>query len=152
MLTDVLKKKKKKETYKPGCPSLSSQFQKVQFTLFGMVSPIFEFHAGILLSYMMTKVTAMPIRQFCSTIFCHILIMPEFRVCSNQSINSLVMSLKLFISYWCHILPFFLFFNVIVFFCRKNQIICAVEFPPSGGFRWRLSMAALGMFLYCLSS
>ena len=52
MLTDIFKKKK--ETYKPGGPFLSIQFQKVQFTLFGIVSPILEFHAGILLSYMVT--------------------------------------------------------------------------------------------------
>lgn len=57
-------------------PSLSIQFQKVQFTLFGMVSPIFEFHAGILLLYI---VAAMPIHQFCSTISAtHLLIMPKF--------------------------------------------------------------------------
>lgn len=106
MLTDIFKKKRKKR--KPTRQPLSIQFQKVQFTLFGIANPILEFHAGILLSYMVTQVTAMPIHQFCSTIFCHTL-MPEFRVYSNQSINSLFMSLKLLISYWCHILPFFFF-------------------------------------------
>lgn len=129
MLTDIFKKKRKKR--KPTRQPLSIQFQKVQFTLFGIVSPILEFHAGILLSYMVTQVTAMPIHQFCSTIFCHTL-MPEFRVYSNQSINSLFMSLKLLISYWCHILPFFFFYVKQFFFCRRNQIICAVECPLSG--------------------
>lgn len=115
-LMSLKKKKEEEEIYKLGGPSLSMQFQKVQFALFGTVSPIFEFHASILLPYI---VTAMPIHQFCSTIFCHTLTNYAriHWVYSNQSVNSLFMSLKLLISYWCHPLPFFFFFfNVIVFF------------------------------------
>ena len=42
-------KREKEETYKPGDPSLSIPFQKAPLTLFGMASPIFDFHADILL-------------------------------------------------------------------------------------------------------
>lgn len=49
MLIDALRKQE--ETYKPEGPSLSIQLQKAQFTLFCMVSPIFdfEFHTELLL-------------------------------------------------------------------------------------------------------
>lgn len=69
MRYSLMSLEKKEETFKPEGPSLSLLFQKAQFTLFCMVSPVsdFESHTDTLLpqAQLLMTLHSVPIHQFC---------------------------------------------------------------------------------------